>query len=591
MRPKDGELISEEFATALMIVVAIAALILLLLVEWPMLATSTLRGDPAVMSVTDAVAGAVQWIGFSSHPDPRDLPIFTKHQEALPGPGLWIALDVVLLMVVGALGLAGWARVDAWRGRRDVAGSRWNPRSQVTTRTWARPRDLLHLQPAGEATGLVRRALTALVRLARLQRGPGPRRDSWGLGKLSGAQLRSMPESHMMAVAPTRAGKTTRVLIPALLERPGPAIVLSNKFDVLHATVEARLQEGPVWVYAPMSPPEAVGPYGCTWTPLDGCEDWDFALRMGLWLKDADPSSSKSDDSSGARFYNREAYGTVLPPLMHAAALSGGTMADVLRVLRTGVKALDAPRGILEAAGAVAAADRLAGLQKLDERPRSLVLMSAAQLVDAYRFPSIQASDAPGFRPEMLDACGTLYLIAPEAEQEMLAPLFGGIIGQTLRRWEQHAAHMEGCYGDPLRILADEAAHLAPLSNLPRLLAVSAGWNVRWLLIYQSLAQLQDRYGPGADIIIGNVLSKLFMGPIQDESTRRYLMDLLDEETVTSRSWSTNATGVSGGRTHHERQASKVSSQRLMQLPEGKAVMIHGRDLPAITKVTPYWKR
>ena len=85
---------------------------------------------------------------------------------------------------------------------------------------------------------------------------------------------------------------------------------------------------------------------------------------------------------------------------------------------------------------------------------------------------------------------------------------------------------------------------------------------VRWCLIYQSLAQLEHRYGREADAVLGNVLCKLFLGPIQDATTRNYLSELLDEETVTASSWSAGPLGVSSPRTRHERQAAKVSAQR-----------------------------
>ena len=120
---------------------------------------------------------------------------------------------------------------------------------------------------------------------------------------------------------------------------------------------------------------------------------------------------------------------------------------------------------------------------------------------------------------------------------------------------------------------------------------MSAGWGVRWCLIYQSLAQLEHRYGREADAVLGNVLCKLFMGPIQDASTRDYLGALLDEETVTASSWSAGALGADGPRSRHERQAAKVSAQRLMQLGEGQAVLVHGRDLPALTYLPAFWER
>jgi type IV secretion system protein VirD4 len=217
--------------------------------------------------------------------------------------------------------------------------------------------------------------------------------------------------------------------------------------------------------------------------------------------------------------------------------------------------------------------------------------MSAAQLVDAYRFPAVQAADRRGLDPRSLLRGGTLYLIAPESEQEMLAPLFGGILGSVLRACEEQAARVGRDPSWHLRILADEAAHLTPLAKLPTYLAVSGGWGVRWCLVYQSLSQLQHRYGGEADGVLGNALCKLFLGPIQDEATRRYLVELLDEETAMTSSFSSDGLGLARSRTRHERSSPKVSAQRLMQLEPGRAVVVHGRDLPALTRLPAWWER
>lgn len=577
-----SEEVLELIGSALLLVV-----IVLLAVEVPTLIWSSFSADPTLIHPAHAVGGAVRWLVEGADEDPRSLRAFAPYREAMPPPRAWVALDAGVLAALLAAAAFAWARVDRWRGSREVALPWWSPRRRVTPRSWALPRDLVHLQPRGG-----RRLSTGLARLASPKRG-APGADSWPLGKLRGRTLRSGGESHLMAVAPTRSGKTTRVLIPALLEHDGPAVVLLNKTEVIGDTLASRVPKGPVWIYAPLTA-WPVGQYAvCGWTPLTGCEQWEHALRMGRWFLDADPAASAaSSDSGGARFYNREATGVALPPLLHAAALGGRSMSAIHEWLRSGIEGLDEPRSILAAKNAVpAAGDAIAGIQALDERPRSLLLMSAAQLVDAYRFPSVQQADRPDFRPEDLLGGGTLYVVAPDSDQDLLAPIFGGLLGAVLRVWEQHAGSARDPGRAPLRILADEAAHLAPLGRLPAYLAVSAGWGVRWCLIYQSLAQLEHRYGREADAVLGNVLCKLFMGPIQDASTRDYLGELLDEETVTASSWSAGALGADGQRSRHERQAAKVSAQRLMQLGEGQAVLVHGRDLPAVTYLPAFWER
>src|SRR3954447_23210000 len=236
----------------------------------------------------------------------------------MPPREAWFALDVIFAVAVAAAAVLVWMRVDRWRSRRWVARPSWDPRRRVTPRSWATPRDMLHLQHQ-------RSLHTAALRLAYRDRRRPQSGDSWPLGYLRRKELRSAPELHLAVIAPTRAGKSTRVVIPAAREHPGPAVILSNKTDVVRDTVEARSERGPVWIFAPMSDPSAMPRTPCGWTPLRGCESWEHALLMGRWMYDADPAASPvAEHSGGARFYGREAVGVLLsasPPRRHA----GGT--------------------------------------------------------------------------------------------------------------------------------------------------------------------------------------------------------------------------------------------------------------------------
>jgi len=543
------------------------------------------QGQIAVLPFADAVGGMTRWIVGGLGEDPRTVQGLVEHREMLPPLLVWIALDAILMLAVVAGLFVAWLRIDRWRSLEPLGLPAWDPRSWVVQRSWARPRDLLGLQPSDNHPGSINRLLRAALREQRSPAAVGG--DSWALGTLCRRPLRSLPEMHLLTVAPTRSGKTSRVLLPALLEHRGPAIVLLNKTDVLHAAAERRAHFGPVDVFAPLTPADVLPMRTTGWTPLSGCEDWEHALRMARWIFDADPSASAdSNDSGGARFYNRDATAVALPPLLQAAARGKHGMADVLSWLRGGLEALDEPREILMAHHAEQGAAQVAALQALEERPRSLLLMSAAQLVSAYRFPSVVQADRDEFDPSrLLGECGTLFLHAPDGDQESLAPIFGALLGAVLRVAEQRAAATGRPSGPLLKIFVDEAAHLAPLQKLPTYLSVSAGWGVRWLLVYQSVSQLQHRYGREADGILGNAQCKLFLGPIQDESTRRYLVELLGEETISARSRTWHGTQLDRSTTMQERRENKASSQRLMRLRLGEAVLTHGRELPAITQL------
>jgi len=553
------------------------------LIEWPVVVWSTLHGRPALMDPWMALGGALRVVFTRQLAAPRS---WAPWLDALPPRSAWIAIDAVGLVLLALLVAAAAVRVDRWRGRSRLGLSSADPRRGMKSRSWAKPRDWQHLQSRSGSRRAAGRLLTGERRVPALRGG-----DGWSLGRLRGVEMRSGPEMHLCVIAPTRSGKTTRVVMREAGEHVGPAVVLSNKTDVLAATAAVRAERGPVWVYAPLSDLRSLGMRGCGWTPLTGCGDWSGALAMAQWIFDADPGAAAASDSSGgARFYNREAVEALLPALLHAAALGDRRMADVLGWLRGGVDALDVPRELLDGNGAQHAALALAGVQALDERPRSLLSMSAAQLIGAYRHPQVQAADRRGFDPDrLLGEGGTLYLVAPEGHQELLAPIFGGLLGELLRTCERRAQHVRDPRTLPLlKILADEAAHLAPLAQLPMLLSVSAGWGARWCLVFQSIAQVRHRYGAQADAVLGNALCKLAMGPIHDRATRDELVALLGDELVEQTS-GTDSMGSRSSVTRHEQLRPKITAEQLAMLGEGEAIAIHGRDLPAIVQL-PVWE-
>ncbi len=563
-------------------------------VEWPVLVWSSLRLRPTLLNPWVAIGGVLHNV--FAH-DLFGVPRAWRAQAAvLPPPPAWIGLDLIGLALLGLGVFAVWLRLDLWRGRSTLGLSSWDPRRKLTPRAWAKPRDWLHLQPRfASRSGPIRRASNRVLRRLGGVRGysqPWWEGDSWNVGLVRGAEVRSRGEMHMLVVAPTRAGKTRRVIATEAIEHPGAAVILSNKLDVLEMTRSYREARGPVSVYAPLS---ANAGECVSWTPLTGCEQWPRALMMAQWIFDADPSASVASESSGgARFYNKEAVELVLPALLQAAALNGRRMGEVLGWLRGGVEALDEPREIATRCDAFEAAHALAGVQALDERPRSLLLMSAAQLLSAYRHPAVQAVDEAGFDPqELVEQRGTLYLIAPEDQSELLAPILGAIIGSVLRACEQRAQKVKDPRRLlPVKILADEAAQLAPLGKLPTYLSVSASWGVRWCVIYQSLAQIRHRYGIQADTVTANTLCKLFLGPIHDKSTRDEIVALLGNETVEHTSHTSDRFGNGRSTTRHDQSRPTLSAEQLARLGEGEAVAIHGRDLPAIVRLPFYdqWK-
>jgi len=466
--------------------------------------------------------------------------------------GWWAAALWPPVLAAAAI-TAAFRRLEPLAATNRLGRRPYDPRGR-NPRSWARPRDLTPL--------LVAR----------------PQPGRFTLGRVDRRLLASHPEAHVAVIAPTRSGKTTRCVIPWLLEHKGPAIVTSTKTDILNATRQHRAHLGTVYVWDPF------GNTSAGWTPLDDCRTWTGALQGAQWLSDA----VTDGDSEVARYWRGEA-AKLLAPLLHAAAL------DQQRI-DTAITWLDSqdtttPQRILQAHHADHATRQLAAITALDDRNRGTTYMSAGSLLAAYRYPEVAASAHPELTAEaLLDGQpNTLYIVASERHQRLLTPLVVSLLSSVLHHAAARA-NARGPLNPTLRVLIDEAANIAPLRDLPGHLSQAAGYGIRIATIWQSIAQIRERYGNAADSILANSTTKLFMGPITDEATRRYITTLLGDETSDTASLrsSTPRSSKPGVKPFAR---NKATAAALQQLQPDRALAIDGPQLPTLVTLRPYWER
>lgn len=106
-------------------------------------------------------------------------------------------------------------------------------RSRQTHIRWARQLS----GPAGPAT------VAALHARARAAGG-----GAYLAHSAAGEWIAAPPEVAGLVLAGPRAGKTSCVVIPALLAHPGPVLSTSTKLEILHATLGARRALGRAWL-------------------------------------------------------------------------------------------------------------------------------------------------------------------------------------------------------------------------------------------------------------------------------------------------------------------------------------------------------
>lgn len=443
--------------------------------------------------------------------------------------------------------------------------------------------------------------MTAEVGLEALHRYLRARGGGLYLGSGEGGLAFAAPQQAALVLGPPRSGKTSTIVIPNVLAAPGAVLATSTKPDVLAATVEGRTRLGRCWLLDPtgtVSVPEGVT--AIRWSPLQACRRWDEALVSVHAMVGARRPSWRSGD--GAHWTERAE--AMLAPLLHAAALGGGDMEQVVRwVLR---QDLEGPHAELSAHGATLAADVLTGLAATDSRELSGIWSTAAGVLAAYRSEAALATArAPNFDPRALPASSdTVYVCAPARQQAFAAPIVVAFIEQlragafalaAARTAPTTSTLPAGSGAAPPVVLAlDELANIAPLPDLPSLVAEGGGQGVLTLGCLQDLSQARQRWGPAADGFLSLFGTKVVLGGIADLATLELVSRLGGEVDLPVRSVSRGAWWAPGRgaptTTWSTRRQRRLPVDAVNQQPAGTALVLVGSQPPTRIGLRPWWE-
>ncbi len=146
-----------------------------------------------------------------------------------------------------------------------------------------------------------------------------------GQWRLAGA------ERAVLVLGPPRSGKTSAVMVPAMLAHPGPAVSASTKPDVLAASIAARSQLGAAWAFDPTGLGSGQAARSLRWSPVPTSRSWDGALLMARSMVAGAGVGAGTMD--GTHWSKRAS--ALLAALLHAAAIDGRGIDVVLEwVLR-----------------------------------------------------------------------------------------------------------------------------------------------------------------------------------------------------------------------------------------------------------------
>lgn len=417
-------------------------------------------------------------------------------------------------------------------------------------------------------------------------RGPQPGRVA--LGVHHRALIAAEERASVLVVGPSQSGKTSGLVVPALLEWTGPALCTSIKSDVVNDTHVARAKRGEVRVFDPTG--ATLLPHA-PWSPIQASRSWEGARRMAarlLSLGDHGPARSADEAfwrPAGARY---------LAPLLLAAAVGELTMREVLSWIAA--ESEGEPAELLRSSigpGARSALEALRSVSGADARFRSSLTQTVATALDAWQEPQIAAATVGeseiGAR-WLLEGQNTLYLISPAEDQRRLSGLFCALLAEVVAGAFARSSELGGPIEPALLLCLDEVANIAPLPNLDEIASTGPGQGVQLLTVLQNQSQAADRWGPDrAQTIIANHRARLFCSGIGDEATLEHLRSTLGEQEVERVSRHRAGALQPGSKTTASERRPLAPAHRVRQLRAEGALLVYGRLAPAWLKLRPWY--
>ncbi|MFF4291007.1 type IV secretory system conjugative DNA transfer family protein [Streptomyces sp. NPDC001633] len=478
--------------------------------------------------------------------------------------GATVGAVVVVGLVLVALAVAG---VWAWRRFNKPTGLAANASAMAP------------LMPAA-AIARARQLRPSLASVKEV----APRDRGVLLGELepTGPELRGSDEDTYTAVMAPRAGKTTALAVPALLEAPGAAMLTSNKSDAYTLTRRARAGVGTAWTMDLQS--VAYAPRELWWDMIASARSIEGATRLASHFVNASAESRAADDFWGKAGQN------TLVALFHAAALSGATVLDVLRWLDTPTDR--APLNALKAHNP-ALASRLSATVSGAVETRDGIYETARQATSCLLDPAIAAWVLPDkhrrrFDPyEFATSKDTLYLLSKDGGGSAAA-ITAAAADVVLRAATMAAERNGGRLAVPMRAILDEAANVCRIGDLPALYSHLGSRGITPVTILQSYRQGAKVWGePGMDALWGASTVKLLGAGIDDAQFAENISKLIGKHKVRETSHSHS----SGGRstTYSRREEEIMQAANVRALPRGRALLWATGTPIAMVKLRPWY--
>lgn len=549
---------------------------------------------------------------------------------ALPAPIMIVMLFIapgaafkVYLLLAAALGLLFFVFWQAYNGSEQQDRDAFDTNRHLMDRREAgyRLSGWSLSRKADNALPATRAALDADDRT----RGESisPRKLGVRIGECHGRDAWISTETPLYVLASTRTGKTTSVIIPIVMEAPGPVITTSSRMDVIEATLAMRRDgfrtsgredyaggspqhgQSEVWIFDPtgICTDPSYAPYAINWDPVAACIDDRRAHNLASAI--VGTADLKGDNANWAHIAT-----TIVRSLLAAGAVSGKGLDEVYFWSQS----MD---GIIAAANILrncqdndlrSLATPLQALMDDDQRTRSNKMLSVSTSFEALGIKSIRQWLRPDPGRERFDmrrflsGKGTVYMLSPlrstQGEAAANEAVFASMFLSEARDMARQMAAESG-FGKlepPLSLVLDEVANITPWEGLPQLFTAGSGDGIWSVAVVQARNAARAAFGDGEEKQMWDNSQKL-IGPGQSTSeVLQGISELVGEYDDNRSDLSFNGFNGAGllssigimPRTER-RKALPVDSVR--RIPMGRFLLVSSNARPAAVTTVPYWRR
>jgi type IV secretion system protein VirD4 len=430
----------------------------------------------------------------------------------------------------------------------------------------------------------------------------------------SGIPIASEPETHVLIVAKTGAGKTTRILAPTLLRAHKTSmIVLDPKGELAAITARARALHSHVHIMNPWGELgdayERMGFPAATFNPLDLLDRDDpnvvsVAEAMGAAM-------CPKEESAREPYWAQEAARLIAATLLWLAddpsqEKTLGNLSDILTLDRDTFTKQILKGTLADWEGP----DTYGGAVQRWSRP--FIGMPDNQyggvhghMTDGVGFladPQIRRATAKSsFRMEDLTGAGkssptTLYLVIPPkkiALQKVWLRLMITACTEVFDR-KLPGAHYR------CNIVIDEFNNIGKIQDFQTRMATERSSGIDYTIVVQSVGRVKEVYGDAHSDIIGNCTYQWFCNLSNDLATAEYLSKALGKKTIRVTNEGEN-TGTSTGGQHTTTSEGKSKSfsevgvelmapDEIMRLGRDTAILMPPRFYPHYLRPVDYWQ-